>query len=87
MRLIIVGTGSMARHHAQHFSKIRGVKIVGCVDIFPELAEHFFDVDDDIEMLFASQGGDFLAGHCGGWCRMCNRYRSSERVRALPSIP
>ena len=41
MRLIIVGTGSMAHHHATHFAKIRGVKIVGCVDVFPERATAF----------------------------------------------
>jgi len=53
MRLIIVGTGSMAHHHAKHFSQIRGVKIVGCVDISPELAGAFAK-EFDIPKVFVS---------------------------------
>lgn len=53
MRLIIVGTGSMARHHAKHFAQIRGVKIVGCVDVFPELATAFAK-DFDIPRTFTT---------------------------------
>lgn len=33
MRLLIVGTGGMADHHASHFSAIPGVEIVAAVDI------------------------------------------------------
>ena len=33
MRLLILGTGGMANHHAEHFAKIDGVEIVGGVDM------------------------------------------------------
>ena len=33
MRLVILGTGNMARAHAAHFASIAGVEIVGAVDV------------------------------------------------------
>ena len=41
MRLLILGTGGMARAHAGHFSDIRGVKLVACADVRPGVAEAF----------------------------------------------
>ena len=41
MRLLILGTGGMARAHAGHFSAIRGVELAGCVDVVPEAAAGF----------------------------------------------
>ncbi len=32
MRLIVVGTGGMAKNHVEHFARIPGVEIVGAVD-------------------------------------------------------
>jgi predicted dehydrogenase len=36
LRLLIVGTGGMARHHAQHFAAIPGVELVAGIDTNPE---------------------------------------------------
>jgi predicted dehydrogenase len=35
MRLLILGTGGMAKYHAQHFSAVPGVTVVGGVDVDP----------------------------------------------------
>ncbi len=43
MRLLILGTGGMANHHAEHFAKIDGVDIVGGVDVSKERADAFCD--------------------------------------------
>jgi predicted dehydrogenase len=43
MRLLILGTGGMANSHAQHFSAIEGVKLVGAVDVDPLRAKAFAD--------------------------------------------
>lgn len=41
MRLLILGTGGMARQHAEHFAKIDGVEVVGGVDVNEEIANKF----------------------------------------------
>ncbi len=41
VRLLIVGTGGMARHHAEHFAKIPGVSLVAGVDTRPAQLEAF----------------------------------------------
>nr|QIQ10653.1 Myo-inositol 2-dehydrogenase [uncultured bacterium] len=41
MRLIVLGTGGMANHHAEHFTKIPGVQVVGGVDVDPVRLEKF----------------------------------------------
>ena len=41
MRLLILGTGRMAGAHAEAFSRISGVSLVGCVDINAETAQAF----------------------------------------------
>jgi len=43
MRLLILGTGGMAKHHAEHFARIDGVEIVGCVDVSQERVTAFAD--------------------------------------------
>ena len=43
MRLLILGTGGMANHHAEHFAKIDGVELVGGVDVSKERADAFCD--------------------------------------------
>ena len=43
MRLLILGTGGMANHHAEHFAKIDGVEVVGGVDVSKERADAFCD--------------------------------------------
>lgn len=43
MRLLILGTGSMASHHATHFEAIEGVEIVGAVDVDPTRLGAFCD--------------------------------------------
>jgi len=43
MRLLILGTGGMARAHAENFGAIKGVKIVGGVDTNPDNLEAFCD--------------------------------------------
>ena len=40
-RLLIVGTGSIANHHAVEFAKMDGVAIVGCADAVPGRAAAF----------------------------------------------
>lgn len=41
MRLLILGTGSMAANHAKHFQSIEGVSVVGAVDIMASRVEAF----------------------------------------------
>jgi predicted dehydrogenase len=41
IRLALIGTGSMARAHAESFSSIKGVKLAACCDIDPERARSF----------------------------------------------
>jgi predicted dehydrogenase len=41
LRLGIIGTGAMAGAHAEHFGKIRGVKLTSCLDIVPGRAQAF----------------------------------------------
>lgn len=43
MRILILGTGGMARQHAKHFSEIEGVSVVGGVDLDAEIAKAFCD--------------------------------------------
>jgi predicted dehydrogenase len=43
MRLLILGTGGMANHHAEHFAKIEGVEIVGGVDVDQGRVDAFSD--------------------------------------------
>ncbi len=43
MRLLILGTGSMASNHARHFEAIEGVEIVGAVDVDPTRLNAFCD--------------------------------------------
>lgn len=46
MRLIILGTGGMARAHAEHFGKINGVELVAGVDVVPENLNAFCEAFD-----------------------------------------
>lgn len=41
MRLLIVGTGGMAKSHAEHFAKIEGVVLAGAVDVDPDRVAAF----------------------------------------------
>jgi predicted dehydrogenase len=41
MRLLILGTGGMANQHAKHFATIKGVTLVGGVDVDPKRLEAF----------------------------------------------
>jgi len=41
MRLIILGTGGMAKNHAKHFAAIDGVTVVGGVDVDPTRLDAF----------------------------------------------
>lgn len=41
MRLLVLGTGGMANTHAEHFSAIPGVELVGAVDVDPVRAAAF----------------------------------------------
>lgn len=41
MRLLVLGTGGMANTHAEHFSAIPGVELVGAVDVDPARAIAF----------------------------------------------
>jgi predicted dehydrogenase len=41
MRLLILGTGGMANHHAKHFAAIEGVTLAGGVDVDPGRLEKF----------------------------------------------
>jgi len=43
MRLLIIGTGGMARQHAEHFSRIEGVEVVGGVDVDADRLQVFAD--------------------------------------------
>lgn len=53
MRLLILGTGGMANSHANAFSKIEGVEIVGAVDVDPSRAKAFA-AQHDIDQTFTS---------------------------------
>ncbi|MGO4436561.1 Gfo/Idh/MocA family protein [Rhizobium sp. RAF56] len=53
MRLIIVGTGGMAKNQAEHFTRIEGVELVGAVDTDPARLAAFAD-QFNIEQRFAS---------------------------------
>lgn len=41
MRLLVLGTGGMANHHATHFAKIKDVKLAACVDVSEERVAAF----------------------------------------------
>ena len=41
LRIGIIGTGAMARAHADAFNAIRGVKVAACLDVVPGRAEAF----------------------------------------------
>ncbi len=41
MRMLILGTGGMAKQHATHFAAIEGVTVVGGVDVDPNRLEKF----------------------------------------------
>ena len=41
MRILILGTGSMANNHARHFAAIEGVEITGAVDVLASRVEAF----------------------------------------------
>ena len=41
VRIAIIGTGSMAQTHAEHFQKIRGCKVVACSDVVHGRAAEF----------------------------------------------
>ena len=61
MRLLIVGTGSMASHHATHFEAIEGVEIVGAVDVDPARLGAFcegHDIPNRFETLDAALDWD-----------------------------
>jgi predicted dehydrogenase len=53
MRLLILGTGGMASQHAQHFSAVEGVTIIGGVDVDPMRLEAF-NAAHGIEKSFGS---------------------------------
>lgn len=53
VRLLILGTGGMARNHAEGFGKIPGVQIVAGVDTRPEQLAAFC-ADFDIPNGFAT---------------------------------
>ena len=53
MRLIVVGTGGMAKNHVEHFARIPGVEIVGAVDTDATRLTAFCDTFD-IKKRFSS---------------------------------
>jgi hypothetical protein len=53
MRLLILGTGGMANQHARNFSAIKGVSVVGGVDVVPERLA-IFSAEHRIGKQFAS---------------------------------
>ncbi|MBB5577758.1 MULTISPECIES: Gfo/Idh/MocA family protein [Rhizobium] len=53
MRLIVVGTGGMAKNHVEHFARIPGVEIVGAVDTDATRLTAFTDMFD-IKKRFSS---------------------------------
>ena len=53
MRLLILGTGGMAKYHAQHFAAMPDVTVVGGVDVNPERLEAF-TAEHNIERGFSS---------------------------------
>ena len=67
MRMLILGTGGMAKQHAKHFAAIEGVTVVGGVDVDPNRLEKF-NATHNIPNGFASlRRGDRLGRvRCGG---------------------
>ena len=65
MRLLILGTGGMARAHAEHFVEINGVTLAGGVDVDAKKAEDFcqeFGIEKSFTSLeSALEWGDFDA--------------------------
>ncbi|MFJ6324012.1 MULTISPECIES: Gfo/Idh/MocA family protein [unclassified Rhizobium] len=53
MRLIVLGTGSMAKNHVEHFARIPGVEVVGAVDTDATRLKAFCDIFD-IKKRFSS---------------------------------
>lgn len=53
MRILILGTGGMARAHAEHFSAIKGVEVVAGVDVDPQRVAAF-NAAHAIPMAFSS---------------------------------
>ena len=41
IRIGIIGTGGMAKYHAQEFGKAPGVKVVACCDVVEERVQKF----------------------------------------------
>lgn len=62
MRLLILGTGGMARAHAKAFGAIHGVSIVACVDVSQDRVEHFAKAFH-IERTFTSLDDALAWGH------------------------
>ncbi|MCC5848861.1 MAG: Gfo/Idh/MocA family oxidoreductase [Verrucomicrobia bacterium] len=64
IKLAIIGTGGMANTHANHFQKIRGVKLVAACDVDAKRVETFADKFDmpkrytSVEELLADSGCD-----------------------------
>jgi len=44
IRVGIIGTGGMAKHHAAAFRRMPGVKLAACIDVVPGRAEAFADL-------------------------------------------
>lgn len=61
MRILILGTGGMARHHAEFFSRIEGVEVVAGVDVDAEKLAAF-SVLHNIEHQFSSLEEAFAWG-------------------------
>ena len=62
IKIAIIGTGSMAQTHAEHFQEIRGCKITACCDIIPGRAAQFaqkngipVSYESTVEMLDSEQ--------------------------------
>ena len=61
MRIIILGTGGMAKNHARHFAAIEGVEVVGGIDVDPGRLEQF-NTEHNIPNAFASLDGAIAWG-------------------------
>jgi predicted dehydrogenase len=82
MKLLILGTGSMAQAHATNFASIAGVELVAAVETNPErlvtfsdehrIANRFADLDDAIAW--------------GGFDAAANVTRRTIRTTATASI-
>lgn len=68
MRLMILGTGGMARSHAENFSRIDGVTITACADVNIETSRAFADTHN-IPTAFGSLED---ALHAGGFDAVAN---------------